>query len=115
MAAFATTRPSKEFNVETLGTADPVGNTVRYPSGRCGITVMFSEYALAPAGIPHRPDGTGMSLTPAAASIGGPNAPLNPSVAYSGRVSTSRHGVTATRLNCPLMAAPRLSFAAPSM
>lgn len=43
MAAFATTRPSKEFNVDTLGMADPVGNTVKYPNGRCGITVIFSE------------------------------------------------------------------------
>jgi hypothetical protein len=43
MAALATILPSNEFKVDTFGCVEPAGHAVRYWSGPCGTTVMFSE------------------------------------------------------------------------
>ena len=43
MAAFATTVPVKEFNVETFGIDWPVGKVLKYASPPCGTTVKFNE------------------------------------------------------------------------
>jgi len=75
--------------------------------------VIFSEYARA-AGMPHLPAGTGISRCEAAPNAGCPKLPVKPNEAYSGRVSTNRHGVAATKDSGPVMAASRTSFAAPS-
>jgi len=50
IAAFATTAPSHEFNVETNGRAEPSGQAVRKPSEPSGTTVTFIEYAAAVEG-----------------------------------------------------------------
>ena len=43
IAAFALTRPSREFNSETTGWVCPDGHTVKYPSHPKGTTVIFRE------------------------------------------------------------------------
>src|ERR1035437_3715835 len=91
IAALALVRPSNEFRVETTGWPSPVGQMVRYPSVPCGTTETFNEYAAALAGMLHPPScgmGKFWNVPP---GIG----PLPP---YCRRVSTNRHGVTAT--NC---------------
>ena len=50
IAALATTCPSMELSVDTVGNDSPVGHAVRYPKVECGITVMFNEYACAVEG-----------------------------------------------------------------
>ncbi len=47
IAAFATTLPSHEFRVETIGCANPVAHAERYESRPSGTTVTFNEYAAA--------------------------------------------------------------------
>ena len=56
MAASALMRPSSEFRVETLGRANPAGQTVRKPNLAGGTTVRFKEYAAAFVGIPQVPE-----------------------------------------------------------
>src|ERR1039458_5508331 len=91
MAASALTRPSTEFMVETTGWYSPVGQMVRYPSGPCGTTVTFSEYAAASVGI-LQPPACGMGKLWKVPPL------LEPLPPCCGRVSTNRQGVTAT--NC---------------
>jgi len=43
IAAFATTLPSQEFNVETSGCGEPAGHAVRKENGPSGTTVTLSE------------------------------------------------------------------------
>jgi hypothetical protein len=43
MAAFAFTRPSREFSVETRGRACPVGHMEMYPKAPLGTTVTLRE------------------------------------------------------------------------
>src|ERR1019366_2220532 len=91
IAAFALTRPSREFSVETGGRDCPLGQMVKYPSiSPCGTTVTFNEYACAVDGIPHALAGmTKSRLLPP--SIAGP--PKGPAGL---RVSATRQGVTGT-------------------
>jgi hypothetical protein len=91
MAAFATTVPVYEFNVDTFGIGLPVGHVVNRPMGPGGTIVKFNEYAAAVAGIPHELEGKGKERCVPAVIDGGPNAPVNPAAA---RVSATRHGVT---------------------
>ena len=51
IAAFATTLPSNEFNVDTSGRAKPAGHADRKDSAPSGTAVTFSEYAAAVAEI----------------------------------------------------------------
>ena len=46
VAALAMTDPSYEFNVETRGWFNPVGQIDKYASGPCGMTVRFNEMPL---------------------------------------------------------------------
>ena len=78
MAAFATTVPVKEFNVDTFGIDWPAGQVLKYPSPVVGTTVKFSESATAVAGIPQALLGMGNVRVLVAAIVGGPNAPVNP-------------------------------------
>ncbi|MFN0165801.1 MAG: hypothetical protein ACKV22_05155 [Bryobacteraceae bacterium] len=115
-AALATICPWKAFNVDTIGRGVPVGQAVRYCSGASGTTVIFNEYALAFAGMPHGPSGIGTSRVAGlgAPRLGCPNSPVNPPPAYSGRVSISRQGVTATSGSWPVIAAARPSLLVPA-
>src|SRR5208283_5518899 len=88
IAAFATTLPSNEFNVDTYGCAESNGHSVRYDRCPSGTTVTFSEYAAAVAGMPHPPAGIGNDRAVPAPISGPPNGPSAP------RVSATRHGVT---------------------
>src|SRR6478672_68864 len=62
----------------------------RNPSGSCGTTVTFTEYAFAVPGIAHEPLGSGKLRVLPPAITGSPNAPVWPD---SPRVSTTRQGV----------------------
>src|SRR5271169_4349972 len=86
IAAFATTLPSNEFSVDTLGCAAPVGHAVRYGSTPFGTTVTFNEYAAAFEGTEHSLAGSTNERVDCAASSGPPNGP------FPIRVSTIRHG-----------------------
>src|ERR1039458_9368235 len=88
MAASALMRPSSEFRVATTGLSWPVGHRVRYPSGPCGTTETFSEYAAAVSGM-LQPPSCGMGKLREVPPGIGP--PVN-------RVSIRRQGVAAT--NC---------------
>ena len=90
MAAFATTVPVKEFNVDTFGIGWPAGQVLKNDSPPCGTTVKFNEYAAAVAGIPHEP-GSVKDRWVAAAIVGGPKAPVNPDPVL---VSATRQGFT---------------------
>src|SRR5271157_3781195 len=105
IAAFATTAPSKEFNVETNGCAAPVGQAVRYDSGPSGTTVTFTEYAAAVEGTVQALAGMANERTVPAPSSGPPNGP-------SGlRVSATRHGVTGENASAPVPPAiPKYPF-----
>src|SRR5580765_2506341 len=85
-AAFATTVPSKELRVDTIGMF-PLPHNVRYCSEADGTTVAFSEYAFALAGMPHIADGTLKLRACTAPMIGPPNGPA------ASLVSKTRHGV----------------------
>jgi hypothetical protein len=43
IAAFAVIVPVSAFSVDTNGCVCPAGQTLKYPSGPCGIAVKFSE------------------------------------------------------------------------
>src|SRR5579863_2006222 len=88
IAALASTVPSSEFRVDTTGCVCPVGQVVRYPSNPCGTTVIFNEYAAAPAGTPHELEGTGKERLVPPARDGPPNVPVG------FRVSNIRQGVS---------------------
>ncbi len=88
IAAFATTLPSNEFNVETNGRAAPVGDAVRKDNRASGTTVTFIEYAAAVAGTEQPPAGSANERVDCASISGPPNAPWAP------RVSTTRHGTS---------------------
>src|ERR1700690_531174 len=88
MAAFATTLPSNEFNVETSGRAEPAGHAERNDSAPSGTAVTFIEYASAVAGMLHPLAGIWKERVDAAPISGPPNGPFVP------RVSAIRHGVT---------------------
>src|SRR6478609_2086108 len=90
MAAFAFTRPSREFSVEASGSDWPLGYASIQPRVPKGTTVTLMENAAALAGMPHPLFETTKSRAVLAGSAGPPNAPLGL------RVSTKRHGVTAT-------------------
>src|SRR5207244_48503 len=90
IAALASTLACGEFKVETSGRDCPVGHVERKPSGPCGTTVMFSEYACAAEGMLQLLFGTGKSRMEPPMRVGGPKAPVMPSLA---RVSAMRHGV----------------------
>src|ERR1039458_9095710 len=83
-------RPSSEFRVATTGRPSPAGQIVKKPSVYCGTTETFSEYAAALAGM-LQPPSCGMGKFWEVPPWMGP-------LPFGGRVSTSRHGVTAT--NC---------------
>src|SRR5947209_1425054 len=78
MAALATTRPSREFSVETIGCCCPAGQIDRYDSGSSGTTVTLTEYACALAGMLQGPAGNWNVRTLPALIIGGPNWPACP-------------------------------------
>src|SRR5208283_3508438 len=88
IAAFATTAPCHEFNVETNGWLSPVGQRLRYPRNPCGTTVTFNECAAAVAGIAQSLFGMGKLLVSPPVMLGPPNTPTGL------RVSATRHGVT---------------------
>jgi hypothetical protein len=96
IAAFATTRPSNEFNVETSGCGCPAGQTDRYATGPGGTTVIFREYACAVLGMLHALCGMGILRTTPPEMEGPPNVPV---VAL---VSSTRQGVTGVKPNPPV-------------
>src|SRR5262249_30010406 len=89
MAALASTKPSKEFSVDTRGCGCPAGQIVRKPRNPVlGTTLTLSEYAFALAGIPHALERTGTRRAVPPGMNGPPRGPLGV------RVSMTRHGVT---------------------
>src|SRR5262249_38288672 len=111
IAAFATTVPRNEFNVETTGWTNPVGQIVKKPSapegftlpGKVapgGTTVMLNEYARAIDGTGQREVVDCMSniLVVFPVRLGGPKPMGNdPS-----RVSAMRQGVIPTKTSEPM-------------
>ena len=100
MAATALVRPS-ELRLEASGCGCPQGKAVRNPSGPCGTTVIFSEYACAVFGIPQTLLGMANALAVAwPRREGPPNGPVGL------RVSAMRQGVTGTKLKPASVASP---------
>jgi len=92
MAATALIRPSPELRVDTTGCGPPHGNVVKNPSGPCGTTVTLREYACAVAGMLQVLLGMVKPRTDCPLKNGPPRAP------FGFLVSTTRHGVTGTKL-----------------
>ena len=88
IAAFATTAPSKEFNVETNGRDDPVGHADKYDNIPSGTTVTFTEYAAAVEGMLQALAGIANERVSRGPIFGPPKEPA------SLRVSATLHGVT---------------------
>jgi hypothetical protein len=88
IAALAVTVPVTELKFAVSGCGCPEGHAVRYPSGTCGTTARFSEYAWALEGKLQELDCNGNLRLVFPAKDGPPNVPL------VFLVSTTRHGVT---------------------
>src|ERR1700719_642765 len=100
MAALPLVSFMLKFNEATSGWALPVGYALRNPLSASGwVTVRLTEYAAA-MGMPAQgPSGMGKEREVPACSFGPPYVP------FAFRVSTTRHGSTATKDARPLMAA----------
>ena len=97
IAAFErATRFAGQTSVATSGVTPPAGNALRKPPPDGVTTVKLNDTALASAGMPHCPTiGKDLSFGNPR-SEGGPQKLTNPP---AGRVSITRHGVTATKGN----------------
>jgi hypothetical protein len=91
--------------LDASGCACPQGKAVKNPSGPCGTTVIFSEYACAEFGIPQALLGIANALAAALPCRKGP--PKGP---VGLRVSAMRQGVTGTKLK-PVSVAPPINDA----
>src|SRR5216683_2450490 len=106
IAALETTPPLNAFKVETRGWGLSDGNMLRYPRNAGATTVTFIEYALALAGMLHRPWGMGNDRVSPAAMVGGPKTPVGCEPGWPARVSTTRHGATAIKRSPPGVVPP---------